>query len=166
VNVNWSPAIDSSRFVQGAISDPMWQNFRGLVVLCHYVEHWRETAHSLRTTTRPPASIYKESNYVRNKRVDDWKRPIEEYEARMRRDAYLADENIERMAHLAASADEGTPDWKLAAAVVLLWKSQGHTRARYKSIAFAAFDGVAQLIDSDPRVIANRWLANSGYPPV
>jgi len=166
VNANWSPAIDSSRFVQGAISDSMWQHFGGLVVLCHYVEHWRETAHSLRTTTRPPAPDCKESNYLENKRVDDSKRPIEEHEARMRRDAYLADENVEMMACLAASANDGTPDWKLANAVVLLWKSQGHAQARYKSIAFDAFDGVAQLIDSDPRVIASRWLANSGYPPL
>jgi hypothetical protein len=136
----WSPAIDWSHFAQGAVSDPMWRSFKDLILLCHCVEHWRETRRSLRLT-RPPQPFYTpETRYARKKRQDEWKRPIMDCETHMHRAAYLADEKIAGMSYLITPADEGKPDWKLwFAAALSIGRSLGHDHARYKSIAFDTF---------------------------
>jgi hypothetical protein len=88
----WAPEIDWSRFVQGAVSDPMWRSFKDLVTLCHCVEHWRELLRSLRLTRAPAAYYTPETRHARKKRLDEWKRPITECENHMHRSAHLADE--------------------------------------------------------------------------
>jgi hypothetical protein len=159
----WSPAIDWSRFAQGAVSDPMWRSFKGLVRLCHCVEHWREARRSLRLTRAPQPFYTPETRYARRKREDEWKQPIRECETHMHRAAYLADERVAEMSHLPTAGAEGTSDWKLLAAAALsIGRSLGPEQARYKSVAFDAFDA-AELSEPDPSVIARQWLIRAGY---
>jgi hypothetical protein len=66
------------------------------------------------------------------------------------------------MSYLISQADKDTPDWNLYFASALsINRSLGHERARYKTIAFKAFDG-AELSGSDLGVIASRWLVRGG----
>jgi hypothetical protein len=154
------PPIDWSRFAQGSVSDPMWQSFMGLVKLCHCVEHWRNSSQSARRTRRPKP-LYPESPHMRRKNQDEWDQPMKEDENRMHRAANLACENFTDMSHLAV--DQGTPDWKLFKATDLsVHPSLGQTNARYKSIALEAFDS-AELANTEPDVIASKWLNNAGY---
>ncbi|SDS18984.1 hypothetical protein [Bradyrhizobium canariense] len=160
----WAPRIDWSRFAQGAVSDRMWRAFKDLVMLCHSVEHWREVHRSLQMT-RPPQPYYMpESRHYRKKRLDEWKRPITQSENHMHRAAHLADEKVAEISYLISPADEGTPDWNLYfAAALSIGRTLGHERARYKSVAFDAFDA-AELSEPDPSVIASQWLIRAGLP--
>jgi hypothetical protein len=156
------PAIDWSRFVQGPVSDSMWLSFMSLVQLCRCVEHWHNTARTLRAATRPRQPDYKPAtSYAIRKLRNEWEKPIKDYEARMHRASYLANEKLAEMSHLAG--DEGTPDWKLCTAAVLsIGPSLGRARSRYKSVALAFFDA-AELANTEPDVIASLWLNNAGY---
>jgi hypothetical protein len=161
----WSPTIDWNCFAQGAVSDRMWSGFKDLVILCHCVEHWREAVHSHRMS-RPRAPLHTpETPYRRKKRLDEWRQPIRECDTHMHRAAHLADEKLDWMSNLPTAANEDTPDWKLLAAAALsIGKSRGHEQARYKSVAFDAFD-VTELSEPDPSVIASQWLVMAGYSP-
>ena len=157
----WSPAIDWSRFAQGDISDPMWHGFRGLVVLCHEVKYRGETSRSLRLT-KPFRPLDPESPAMKKKRLDQWKQPIKDSDAKMHRAAYLASAKLAEMRGLIV--DKGEPDSKLwRAAVLSIEPSRRYNHARYKSVALEAFDA-AELNYSDPRAVADRWLDNAGYP--
>lgn len=157
----WQPMIDWSCFAQGAISDGMWLTFKDLVLLCHCCEHWCETVRSLRIT-RPPLRLYTPDG--RKAHQHEWKRSIRACEGHMHRAAYLADEKIAEMSYLIGPpADKGNPDWNLYwAASLSIGRSLGHERARYKSVAFDAFDA-AELSEFDPSVIATQWLTRAGY---
>jgi hypothetical protein len=111
------PPIDWSRFAQGSVSNPMWQSFTGLVKLCHCVEHWRNSAQSARYTRRPKP-LYPQSPHMKRENQAEWDEAAEDYEARMRRAAHLAGEQLLSMSQMAVN--EGTPDWKLCATVALL----------------------------------------------
>lgn len=159
----WSPDIDWSRFSQGSVSDQMWRSFKDLVLLCHCVEHWRETRRSLRLTRAPQPFYTPETSYARRKRQDEWKRPIRDSENHMHRAAYLAEEKVAEMSYLIKATDKGEPDWNLWwAAALSIARSLGHEGARYKSVAFDAFDA-AELVDAEPEAVARRWLASAGY---
>jgi hypothetical protein len=81
----------------------------------------------------------------------------------MHRAAYLANEKVTGMSYLITPADEGKPNWKLwFAAALSIGRSLGHDHARYKSVAFDAFDA-AELINPDPSIIASGWLTTAGY---
>jgi hypothetical protein len=156
----WVPTIDWSRFTQGAVSDGMWRAFTDLVTLCHCEQHWREVRDALRLT-RSPRPLHRESPHMRQKRLDEWKRPITDYENRMHRAAYLAVEKVVGMSQ--TLADQGTPDRNLYAAVAgSIDASHGQGRARYKSLALDAFDA-KELSVYEPSVIAARWLSRAGY---
>jgi hypothetical protein len=158
-----SPSIDWRRFAQGAVSDPMWRNFKDLVLLCHCVEHWRETLRFLSFTRPPQPSYTPESRHYRKKRLDEWTRPINESENHMHRAAHLADEKIAEMSYLVSPVGRGSSDCNLYfAASLSIGRSLGHERARYKSVAFGLFDA-AQLAEPDPSIIASKWLIEAGY---
>jgi hypothetical protein len=108
-----SPSIDWRRFAQGAVSDPMWRNFKDLVLLCHCVEHWRETLRFLSFTRPPQPSYTPESRHYRKKRLDEWTRPINESENHMHRAAHLADEKIAEMSYLVSPVGRGSSDCNL-----------------------------------------------------
>jgi hypothetical protein len=81
----------------------------------------------------------------------------------MHRAAYLADSKVADVSYLISPADKGSPDWNLwFAAALSIGRSLGHERARYKSIAFNAFDA-AELSEPDPSIIASQWLVRAGY---
>jgi hypothetical protein len=159
----WAPRIDWSRFSQGAVSDRMWNAFKDLVQLCYCVEHWRELFRSQSLTRAPQPYYTPESRHMRKKRLDEWKRPIKGSENHMHRAAYLADSKVADVSYLISPADKGSPDWNLwFAAALSIGRSLGHERARYKSIAFNAFDA-AELSEPDPSIIASQWLVRAGY---
>jgi hypothetical protein len=148
------PPIDWSRFAQGSVSNPMWQSFTGLVKLCHCVEHWRNSAQSARYTRRPKP-LYPQSPHMKRENQAEWDEAAEDYEARMRRAAHLAGEQLLSMSQMAVN--EGTPDWKLCATVALLI---GPKPPRIKSVALEAFDAAA-LTNAEPDAIATVWLHNA-----
>lgn len=160
----WMPSIEWGRFNQGPISDRMWLAFKNLVLLCHAYGHWRDATRAARLN-RPVAPMYTpESRHMRNKRLREWRRPIEQCEDHMYRAAVLADEKIAEMSYLVSRADEGKPDWNLYFACALsVARSLGRDRARYNSVAFMTFDARSDLAGADPSVIAKRWLINSGH---
>jgi hypothetical protein len=160
---HWTPTINWGGFAQSGMSDRMWKAFKDLVQLCHCFEHWRE-AHRALSLTRAPAPYYKpETRHAKQKRIDEWKRPIREAEGHMHRAAHLADEKVAEISYLVNPPDEGTPDWKIYwAAALSIGRSLGHQRARYKCLAIDSFDA-AQLAESNPRDIAQRWLTAAGY---
>jgi hypothetical protein len=157
---SWSPSIDWNRFAQGTVSDPMWHAFLDLVSLCHCVEHWREAAHSLRTTRPAKPPFYQESSY--KKLINEWKQGITDCDSKRHCAAHLADDKVREMSRIAPT-DEGDPDWHLCAATALsMGISLGRARTRYKSLALDAFDA-AQLTGSAPGAIAILWLESAGY---
>jgi hypothetical protein len=139
----------------------MWHAFTDLVQLCHCVEHWRETARSLRMT-RPAEPLFPESIHMRKQRVDEWRQGIADCVDRMHRAAHLADDKVREMFRL-APIDEGNPDWKLCAATALsMGISLGRAQTRYKSLTLDAFYA-SLLTNSDRRIIASFWLESAGY---
>jgi hypothetical protein len=158
---SWSPSIDWNRFAQGTVSNPMWHAFTDLVKLCHYVEHWREAARSLRMT-RPAKPLYTESIHMKKQSVDEWRQGITDCEDRMHRAAHLADDKVREMSRIAPT-NVGDSDCNLCAATALsMGISLGRARTRYKSLALDAFDA-AQLTNSEPSAIASLWLESAGY---
>jgi len=102
--------------------------------------------------------------HYRKKRLDAWKRPINEAENHMHRAAHLADDKVAEMSYLIGPSDEDTPDWNLYfAAALSIGRSLGHLRARYKSVAFDQFY-TAELSEPDPIRTATRWLERAGLP--
>jgi hypothetical protein len=157
---SWSPSIDWNRFAQGAVSAPMWHAFTDLVKLCHYIEHWREAARSLRMTRPAKPAFYQESSY--KKLINEWRQGIADCEDRMHRAAHLADDKVREMSRIAPT-NVGESDWNLGAATALsMGISLGRAQTRYKSLALDAFDA-AQLTNSDPSAIASIWLERAGY---
>jgi hypothetical protein len=159
----WHPAVNWSRFAQGAVSERIWRSFSQLVQLCHAHEHWKRAAQQIRLSP-PGAPIYgSESKYQRNKRRDEWKREIQSAEGHMHRAGFLAAEMIASMSYLLTNADEGTPDWNLYWALRLAVRHQPHhERARCKAAAFDAFIADEEL-KGEPPEIATRWLHQAGY---
>lgn len=158
----WSPAIDWSRFEQGALSDQAWNLFKAVVQLSHAHGHWAKVAQEIRLS--PPRQLVfpSETKQQHKKRQDAWKRDIERAEGHMHRAAFLAAERIAALSYLVKPEDEGKPDWILYFAAMLAARHQpDHTRGRYSALAFTSFDAKTE-IDGDPAIIAIRWLRNAG----
>lgn len=160
----WTPAVDWGQFHQGPLSDRMWSAFKNLVLLCHAAEYWRDAVRANRLTPQPRPMYTPESRYMRKKRLGEWRRPLRQSETHMHRAAFLAEEKIAEMSYLIGPEDKGKPDHSLWFACALsVGRLLGHERARYKSIAFRAFDADTDLAGADPSVTAKRWLVNAGY---
>lgn len=161
---HWMPSIDWSRFNQGPLSDGMWSAFKNLVALCHAAEYWRDAVRANRLTPQPRPMYTPESRHMRRKRLDEWRRPLRQSETHLHRAAFLADEKVAEMSYLIGPADQGKPDWNLWWSCALaVGRSLGHEGARYKSVAFSAFNADRDLEGADPSVTAKRWLTNAGY---
>lgn len=154
------PEIDQSRFIQGPVSDPMWNLFMSLVVLCHAVVHWRDSANSLAPMGKPPP-VYPRLSDMERERLDYLKKQREDDQERMRelQDSarVLAREQLDKMLVLTAKR-EGTPDYRLFEAVV---RAIG-VRFLYRTVALEAFDA-ATLTNTEPGAIAAVWSLNAGY---
>lgn len=159
----WAPCDRLGQFHQGPLSDRMWSAFKNLVLLCHAAEYWRDAVRANRLTAQPrPMYTLKLGICARSALTSGAghfgnPKPIctvpPSWQTRRCRNAYLI-----------GPGDQGKPDHSLWFACALsVGRSLGHERARYKSVAFSAFNADADLAGADPSVTAKRWLTNAGF---
>ncbi|MGB0084630.1 MAG: hypothetical protein WBP94_04555 [Rhodomicrobiaceae bacterium] len=157
-----NPAIDWTRFQQGGISDGGWQIFGEIVQLSWAWKHWDKAAQAA-LFSRPPAPLYRESDYMRRKRKQEWQRSIDRLKGHKMGAAFLAAERVNALGAI-GSRQEGTPDWYLSLAIYqslgpeFLHPYIGHERANFAVLAFAEFDAGIEVTEN-PGAVASRWRA-------
>jgi hypothetical protein len=156
----WTPQIDWGQFIQGPVSDRMWEAFREVVQLCHAQQHWEAAAYKMKLTPLPVNPFGEETKHQKRKRGQERKQDIERAEGHMYRAQHLADEKIAQMSHMLTKGDQGTPDWKLYFALRhAVAPRPNYVGARFDVAAFKSFDADAELT-SDVEDIIDRWKAN------
>lgn len=158
---HYNPTLDMEAFVQGPVSNDVWSAFIDAVRLCHSFKYWSAAAR-LYARTGPPAPIYNESAYKRQKRRREHLLETKGIENKKYRAAYLAGSKLWVIDTIAESR-KGSPDWVLSRGLITAVGERhmadtmtGHERAEFDVIAFNGFDAGFELT-TDVEAMARRW---------
>lgn len=162
----WEPDLALDGFKQGNLASSFWVPFLSLVKLCHSFRYWDQAAKTSRRAG-PPASLYPETRYSKDKRKREWSDEIRKREDHKYRAAYLAAETLAEICkffEVGTSLSPEGPEWKCYLALRLAIEPfPRHERGHYCAAAFDSFDAVAELL-GEPEDIARRWRAAVGDP--